>query len=74
MNNLDFFSDEGMTVSIFIAREQAVVWSGHARGGESVAWRVETKALKETMGTKGSVELIKFIFANKYSDTSDKRP
>ena len=37
MNNLDFFSDEGMTVSIFIAREQAVVWSGHARGGESVA-------------------------------------
>ena len=32
LNNLDLFFDEGMTVGIFLTREQAVVQSGHARG------------------------------------------
>ena len=74
LNNLDLFSDEGMTVGIFPTREQAVVWSGYERGRESVAWRDETKALKETKGTKGSVALIQYIFVSSYSDASGNRP
>lgn len=32
------------------------------------------KAVKETMGTPGSVALIQFIFANNYLDTSGDIP
>ena len=41
LNNLDLFSDEGMTVGIFPTREQAVVWSGYERGERAL--RDETK-------------------------------